>query len=203
MVLARKQSTLLYSGITFAVLLCLKHIYLYLSLAYFVYLLRAYCLDPRNAFRPRFGNIVKLGAGVTAVFAVAFGPFAYLGQLGQLKERLFPFSRGLCHAYWAPNVWAMYSFVDRVLILGDYLHRRCKLSGHADRYSTVAPRLGLPVNADALQSVTRGLVGDTSFAILPEVSKEHTFALTFFFQLVRESSYSSHIRLLSTHSSLT
>lgn len=115
-VLARKQSTLLYSGITFAVLLCLKHIYLYLSLAYFVYLLRAYCFDPKSIFRPRFGNAFKLGVSVLSVFGLAFGPFALWNQLLQLKERLFPFSRGLCHAYWAPNIWAMYSFVDRVLI---------------------------------------------------------------------------------------
>ena len=54
-------------------------------------------------------------------------------------------------------------------------------------FSAVAPRLGLPVNTDALNSVTRGLVGDTSFAILPEVTKEHTFLLTFLFQLVRIS----------------
>ncbi|RAL14840.1 dolichyl-P-Glc:Glc1Man(9)GlcNAc(2)-PP-dolichol alpha-1,3-glucosyltransferase ALG8 [Aspergillus homomorphus CBS 101889] len=162
-VLARKQSTLLYSGITFAALLCFKHIYLYLSLAYFVYLLRAYCLDPKSVFRPQIFNTIKLGVCVVGIFALAFGPFASWGQLLQLKDRLFPFSRGLCHAYWAPNVWAMYSFADRALI-------------------PLAPRLGLPVNQDALTSVTRGLVGDTSFAILPEVSKEHTFALTFIFQ---------------------
>ncbi|KAJ9215574.1 CAZyme family GT57 [Paecilomyces variotii] len=164
-VLARKQSTLLYSGILFAILLCFKHIYLYLSLAYFVYLLRAYCLDPRSIFRPRFGNIIKLGVSVVGVFAAAFGPFVYWNQLLQLKDRLFPFSRGLCHAYWAPNIWAMYSFTDRVLI-------------------PLAPRLGLNVNHDALSSVTRGLVGDTSFAVLPEVTKEQTFALTFIFQLL-------------------
>ncbi|QMW43839.1 hypothetical protein G4B11_007209 [Aspergillus flavus] len=164
-VLARKQSTLLYSGITFAILLCMKHIHLYLSLAYFVYLLRTYCLDPKSVFRPRFGNIFKLGLGVISVFAVAFGPFIYWNQLLQLKDRLFPFSRGLCHAYWAPNIWAMYSFADRALIL-------------------LAPRLGLSINEEALTSVTRGLVGDTSFAVLPEVTKEHTFALTFLFQLL-------------------
>lgn len=115
-VLARKQSTLLYSGITFAILLCLKHIHLYLALAYFVYLLRVYCLDPKSVFRPRFGNAFKLGLSVLGVLGLAFGPFAYWNQLLQLKDRLFPFSRGLCHAYWAPNIWAMYSFTDRVLI---------------------------------------------------------------------------------------
>lgn len=43
---------------------------------------------------------------------------------------------------------------------------------------TVAPRLGLPVNLDAVNSVTRGLVGDTSFAVLPEISPNVCFALT-------------------------
>jgi alpha-1,3-glucosyltransferase len=48
----------------------------------------------------------------------------------------------------------------------------------------VAPRLGYAVDREAISSVTRGLVGDTSFAVLPPVSKEYTFALTFGFQLV-------------------
>ncbi|KAI2789506.1 Dolichyl pyrophosphate Glc1Man9GlcNAc2 alpha-1,3-glucosyltransferase [Penicillium oxalicum] len=161
LVLARKQ--LLASGFLFAIVLCFKHIYLYLSLAYFVYLLRAYCLDPKNVWRPQIVNTFKLGICVIGVFGVAFGPFA--DHLLQLRERLFPFSRGLCHAYWAPNFWAIYSFIDRVLI-------------------SVAPRLGLSINQEALNSVTRGLVGDTSFAILPEITKEMTFALTLVFQLI-------------------
>lgn len=93
-----------------------KHIYLYLAPAYFVYLLRAYCLGPKSIFHIRFGNTIKLGVSILGVFAAALGPFAYWGQIPQLLSRLFPFSRGLCHAYWAPNVWAMYSFTDRVLI---------------------------------------------------------------------------------------
>ncbi|CAI6337281.1 unnamed protein product [Periconia digitata] len=167
LVLARNNSTLLLSGILFAVLLCFKHIYLYLAPAYFVYLLRAYCLGDQRSFpyfRVRFFNCVKLGVGIVSVFAAAFGPFALWGQLEQVFRRLFPFSRGLCHAYWAPNVWALYSFSDRVLIYA-------------------APYLGLKVDPEAVNSVTRGLVGDTSFAVLPEVVPLTCFLLTLGFQI--------------------
>jgi alpha-1,3-glucosyltransferase len=119
LVLARKKSTTLTSGFLFAALLCLKHIYLYLAPAYFVYLLRVYCLGPKSIFNIKFANILKLGTGIIAIFGAAFGPFVYWGQGLQLLSRLFPFDRGLCHAYWAPNVWALYSFADRVLIYGE------------------------------------------------------------------------------------
>lgn len=114
-VLARYQrGGLLFGGILFAALLCLKHIYLYLAPAYFVFLLRKYCLGPRSIFHIQLFNCIKLALGIVLVAALAFGPFH--DQLPQVFSRLFPFSRGLCHAYWAPNVWAMYSFTDRVLI---------------------------------------------------------------------------------------
>ncbi|KAF2187276.1 glycosyltransferase family 57 protein [Zopfia rhizophila CBS 207.26] len=167
LVLARGRSRLLLSGLLFAALLCFKHIYLYLAPAFFVYLLRAYCLSPKSSFpffRIQFFNCIKLGLGVGSVFASAFGPFALGGQLEQVFRRLFPFSRGLCHAYWAPNIWAMYSFSDRLLI---YL----------------APYLGLKVDRDAVNSVTRGLVGDTSFAVLPEIAPLTCAILTVVFQI--------------------
>lgn len=164
LVFARRESSLLLSGILFATLLCFKHIYLYLAPAYFIYLLRTYCLG-KSIFQIRFWNCVKLGLSIIAVFALAFGPFAAWGQMDQLLTRLFPFSRGLCHAYWAPNVWALYSFADRVLI-------------------PIAPRLGYHVDTSALDSVTRGLVGDTSFAVLPNVTPSTTFGLTLLFQLI-------------------
>ena len=46
----------------------------------------------------------------------------------------------------------------------------------------VAPRLGLAVKPEALQSVTRGLVGDSSFAVLPEIAPRICFILTVVFQ---------------------
>lgn len=108
---------LLLSGVLFAALLCFKHIYLYLAPAYFVYLLRVYCLGD-HLLNIQWRNSIKLGTSVIAIFTVAFGPFVLWGQMGQLLSRLFPFGRGLCHAYWAPNIWALYSFADRVLIMG-------------------------------------------------------------------------------------
>ena len=122
MVSLRKQSTMLVGAGLFAVLLCLKHIYLYLAPAYFTYLLRAYCLSQKSILRIRFGNCLKLAIVLVLVFGSAFAPFWHWGQLDQVLSRLFPFSRGLCHAYWAPNIWSMYSFSDRVLLYGRTLN---------------------------------------------------------------------------------
>lgn len=125
LVLARKQSGLLYSGLAFAALLCMKHIYVYLAPAYFVFLLRTYCLSPKSIFRPQWLNCLKLGSGIGAILAIAFGPFALEGGLDQLTQiwsRLMPFERGLCHSYWAPNIWALYSFSDRVLLFRKHYH---------------------------------------------------------------------------------
>ena len=165
MTLLRQQTSMLLGGILFAILLCFKHIYLYIAPAYFVYLLRAFVLDPKSVYRFRLWNAITLGIGVLAVFGVAIGPFAAMGQINQLKSRLFPFARGLCHAYWAPNVWAMYSFADRLLL-------------------SLSPYLNLGVDKSAINSVTRGLVGNTSFAVLPDISPGTCFALTLTFQLI-------------------
>ena len=44
--------------------------------------------------------------------------------------------------------------------------------------------MGWHVKTEALNSVTRGLVGDTSFAVLPDVSPRACFLLTIVFQLL-------------------
>lgn len=48
----------------------------------------------------------------------------------------------------------------------------------------MAPKLGLMVDRTAVVSVTRGLIGDTSFAVLLTISPRMTFFLTAFFQMV-------------------
>ncbi|KAG8865343.1 glycosyl transferase [Tulasnella sp. 330] len=110
---------------------------------------------------------MKLANAVIIVFVLSLGPFAIMGQLPQLLSRLFPFTRGLNHAYWAPNAWALITALDRVLL-------------------KVSQRLGwdLAINAAGVSSTSRGLVGDTIFAIIPTVKPLHTFVITVAFQLV-------------------
>lgn len=86
----------------------------YFKPAYFVYLLRSFCMSPQGEVLPiRF---LSLANAVTAIFVLSLGPFILMGQLPQLASRLFPFKRGLNHAYWAPNAWALVTAADRVLL---------------------------------------------------------------------------------------
>ncbi|XP_077623673.1 dolichyl pyrophosphate Glc1Man9GlcNAc2 alpha-1,3-glucosyltransferase isoform X3 [Crocuta crocuta] len=105
----------------FTALLHFKHIYLYVAPAYGIYLLRSYCFTANkpdgsirwNSFS--FVRVISLGLVVFLVSALSLGPFLALNQLPQVLSRLFPFKRGLCHAYWAPNFWALYNALDKVL----------------------------------------------------------------------------------------
>ncbi|KAK9470946.1 glycosyl transferase [Dipodascopsis tothii] len=159
-----REGRLVAGGGAFAVLLCFKHIFLYLAPAYFAYLLRTVVV--RSVVPPEvdWRRTAALGAVVVGVFAAAFAPFAYWGQMPQLLARLFPFSRGLCHAYWAPNVWALYSAADRVLL-------------------AVGERAPWAVRAVKGVSPTAGLVGEATFSVLPAVPPRLTFVLTLFYQL--------------------
>ena len=103
----------LFSAILFSSLLCFKHIFIYLAPAWFFHLLTNYVLENSKI---HIGRTIKLGFVVVLPLIFAFGPFLALGQARTLIERLFPFQRGLCHAYWAPNIWALYSFSDRLAI---------------------------------------------------------------------------------------
>ncbi|KAJ2082151.1 glycosyl transferase [Coemansia sp. RSA 988] len=151
----------LLAAVSFAVLLCFKHIFMYIAPAYFVYLLRHHCFAGSKIDVSAL-RLAQLGLAVGVVFAIAFGPFVAMGQTHQLLARLFPFKRGLCHAFWAPNFWALYTFTDRLLSL----------------IARIAPQL-VTANISQLGSSTRGRVGDTRFAVLPDIPPIATFVATF------------------------
>ncbi|KDR18773.1 probable dolichyl pyrophosphate Glc1Man9GlcNAc2 alpha-1,3-glucosyltransferase isoform X1 [Zootermopsis nevadensis] len=158
------QGKCLMASFWFAVLLNLKHIFIYVAPAYFVYLLRSYCflgaqsssLVQWRSFSP--ARFAKLGLVVAYVFLVSFGPFIVLNQLPQVFSRLFPFKRGLCHAYWAPNIWALYNIADKMAIIA-------------------GRQLGITSNVSAAV-MTGGLVQEYNHVFLPEITPRTTFLCT-------------------------
>lgn len=143
----------LLGGVIFAVLVNMKHLFAALAPLYVVFLLRSYCRGPAAV-----AHFLSLAGSVMAVCAVSFGPFIASGQLQQVLARLFPFGRGLCHAYWAANFWALYSAADKAL-------------------TVLLPRFGRPVAPPAAQ-MTGGLVGVSEFAVLPQVSPAAALGLS-------------------------
>jgi len=186
---ARLEKYLL-CGFWFSVLLCFKHIYLYLAPAVFVFLLRVYCLDLKFDRKKNFivnvlgwvkwKSLFKLGSIVIGVFSLAFGPFVYHDVIPQLVARLFPFSRGLTHAYWAPNMWAIYSFIDRVLI---QVYQRVPFCQYPLQKIFHFDPILLS-DSKLINTATRGIVGDIEFLVLPTITPQLTFFLTLFYQIM-------------------
>nr|AAC27468.1 putative glucosyltransferase [Arabidopsis thaliana] len=114
--------------------------------------------EGRDLLVTGFRRLVTIGAVVVAVFAAAYGPFIYHGQIQQVISRMFPFGRGLCHAYWAPNFWVFYIILDKGL-------------------AVLLRKLGYEIQIPSA-SFTGGLVGDSSpFAVLPQITPLTTFAM--------------------------
>lgn len=140
------QRKFIQSAFYFAVLLNMKHIFIYMAPVYFCYLLRHYCF---GSFASFIKNTIKLGTVVLLVTGISFGPF--IQHLPQVMSRLFPFKRGLTHAYWAPNFWALYNFADKVL--------------------------SIIKKVPQVQSSTGGLVQEFKHSVLPSITPAMTFAI--------------------------
>ncbi|XP_030751587.1 probable dolichyl pyrophosphate Glc1Man9GlcNAc2 alpha-1,3-glucosyltransferase isoform X2 [Sitophilus oryzae] len=156
-----------WSAFWFTFLLNMKHIYIYLAPAYFIYLLRHYCLPVSISTKTLFTkkvlkNFHKLASIVISVFVASFGPF--FADIPQVLSRLFPFKRGLCHAYWAPNFWALYNV--------------------ADKSATVLfPKLNIPIRNSSVATMTGGLVQEFTHTVLPNIVPITTLLLTVAFVL--------------------
>lgn len=78
------QGENLRAALWFSILLNLKHIYLYIAPAYFVYFLRSYCIETGRSRcnTIHWTRLFKLAFIVITVCAVSFGPF--IGQIEQV-----------------------------------------------------------------------------------------------------------------------
>ncbi|XP_066590080.1 dolichyl pyrophosphate Glc1Man9GlcNAc2 alpha-1,3-glucosyltransferase isoform X1 [Prorops nasuta] len=147
-----KTTQVLQGAMWFAILLNFKHVYLYIAPAYVIWLLRWSMKDSQF-----FHRISSLAFIVLTVFALSFGPF--VSQMPRVLARLFPFKRGLVHAYWAANGWAIYIGLDKVLSL--FL----KYLGWTGATKTAV--------------MTGGLVQEQSFSVLPTPTPLITFIISF------------------------
>jgi hypothetical protein len=110
----------------YTVLLSLKHIYIFAAPIFGAYFLAQILEEARvhsKHWHRRFVFAAKsLGYYFTPAFSlllVIMWPVirkSPVNTLYKIWQRLMPWDRGLTHAYWAPNLWAIYNTVDRVLV---------------------------------------------------------------------------------------
>ena len=172
------QDHYIQASLYFSILLNFKHIYIYMAPVYFIYLLYRYCINVKS-----FKNLIFIASTVLFIFFISFGPFYQ--DIEQVFTRLFPFdNRGLCHAYWAPNFWAIYNIIDKIIVK----------YGHF---------IGFNINnINNIAFMTGGLVEDVKHMILPEITPLTTFIITFItmlpalIMLSSKAIYSNFIRVL-------
>lgn len=104
-------------AIAFSAALNLKHTLLPLAPAVAVHILVS-SYTSSNSPLHFLRELLPIASATAATFAVLWGPLYVVGGaslLWQVIARMFPFGRGLLHAYWAPNFWALYAFLDKSL----------------------------------------------------------------------------------------
>lgn len=151
----------------FATLLNFKHIYLYCAPAYGMYLLTSCCFTGESSSQRIVGfikKVARLGFVVLIVFIITYAPFADPQVLKQIASRLFPFKRGLTHAYWAPNIWSLYNTADK--ILATIFKNSIRVNFDIDSISRTKPI-----------SSTSGLVQEYHHQYLPSIQPAVTFTL--------------------------
>jgi alpha-1,3-glucosyltransferase len=151
----------------FSMLVLSKHLFAPLALPFGVYLLRAYCFPLPEDMKLVSGYVRFLHLFGIATFSlvVAFGPFLLTSnpteQLTAIFTRLFPFGRGLVHAYWAPNFWALYAATDRMSVFSVKVLKKTL---------NLIPLFHSLKEVGSSSSLTTGLVGDVAMSVLPDIS---------------------------------
>jgi alpha-1,3-glucosyltransferase len=101
---------------SFSAALNLKHTLLPAVPAVAAFLLQS-VHEHSSSRRAQIVLLVRLAVSVISVFTTVWLPLYVAGGYAAIRAclfRLFPFGRGLLHAYWAPNVWALAAVFDRL-----------------------------------------------------------------------------------------
>ncbi|GMR36629.1 hypothetical protein PMAYCL1PPCAC_06824, partial [Pristionchus mayeri] len=150
----------LWAALIYSILLNFKHIYLYYAPGFVVaYLIHWF--DAINLLRQPLLHTIRQSVSLLVVLLIPFffsiGPFLFssldhLDALQSILSRIFPVQRGLTHAYWAPNAWAIYNTADLVLNkvvsrAGVILPQPEYTSGLVQEYThTVLPTIGMGIS---------------------------------------------------------
>jgi len=191
----------LVAAAAFAALVCSKHLFACLGPLFALHLLgrclgrgKAAALDAKRKKNKKGAAVAaavvasashafSLAAVVAVVVAVAFGPFfASMPSIKPLLERLFPFDRGLLHAYWAANAWALAAGADVALsavlkVLAPRLEglllpttTTTTTTTTTNTATTKASSFLSSLAASKGSGLASGLVQQTEFAVLPTPS---------------------------------
>ena len=151
-----------------------KHLFCFQAPVFLVYMLCTYCISSSKQFQ--WNHFIQLGLIVLSdtfylffsslVFFVSLFPVLrgdVSNNIHQFLSRLFPFQRGIIHSYWAPNIWAIYAGIDRVL---------ASVVTHLCHGYDLFCRI--PVKSS---NTANGIVKVASFSVLPEIPSIITILL--------------------------
>ena len=144
---------MLIGSVLFTVLVCFKHIFIVFAPILGLFVLGSIFSKTQGAF----SELLLISYSCAKILVIAFLPFISKGQLKNIIKRIFPVQRGLIHAYWAPNFWAIYSCLDlglrRIFIFKPEIY-------HKLFKSFIVPS----------STLCNGLTGEKSFSILPNIT---------------------------------
>lgn len=131
-------------------LLLLKHLYVFAAPVIGVYLLRRIWLEASENSkywhrRATYALLAVWKIATPAILLITVTIWPVIKEnptkvLLKILERLMPWDRGLTHAYWAPNVWAIYNTLDRIFVKIIFLISRY----HGGAFDVSAPRELMP-----------------------------------------------------------
>jgi alpha-1,3-glucosyltransferase len=143
----------------FTVAIHLKHTLLPVAPCIAVYMLHSvYLSATSNSLFGAFIETAGIALNILTVLALSWAPLLYSGGLAAVEAcfaRLLPFDRGLLHAYWAPNWWALYSFADKLAVASGCSLREPDMDISSGHIGAMRPFRCLP---NVSPEVTAGLV---------------------------------------------